>query len=141
MSVPSDGLAQLRQAADVNGFHRLCSFDPIAGLSAIVIGLIASFFLFGFWYPYWRVADMDLMMVYKAWLLNDGLPQEHIHHPGYLTIVLLGIWFRLLHAVGALDAYSLQALPGAANIPAYEHAWTVAVRSARVESLLIALAS
>ena len=111
MSVPSDGLAQLRQAADVNGFHRLCSFDPIAGLSAIVIGLIASFFLFGFWYPYWRVADMDLMMVYKAWLLNDGLPQEHIHHPGYLTIVLLGIWFRLLHAVGALDAYSLQAPP------------------------------
>ena len=140
MRVPSDGLAQLRQAADVNGFHRLCSFDPIAGLSAIVIGLIASFFLFGFWYPYWRVADMDLMMVYKAWLLNDGLPQEHIHHPGYLTIVLLGIWFRLLQAVGALDAYSLQALPGAANIPAYEHAWTVAVRSARVESLLIALA-
>ena len=63
MRVPSDGLAELRQAADVSGFRRLCWSDPITGLSAIVIGLIASFFLFDFWYPYWRVADMDLMMV------------------------------------------------------------------------------
>jgi hypothetical protein len=105
----------------------------------VLLGSIASFFAFGFFYPYWRVADMDMMLSYNAWLLNQGLPQEHFDHPGYLTIALLSLWFKVLHAIGALDAYKLAALPQAAELAAYEHAWTAAVRAARLASLVLSL--
>jgi hypothetical protein len=106
-------------------------------LAAIVLGLVVSFFLFGFWWPYWRIADMDFWMVYEAWLFNDGLAQEWFDHPGYLTILALGNWFRLLHGVGLLDVYALSGLPAPADA---EPAWTMAVRAGRVLSLLLAVA-
>jgi hypothetical protein len=106
-------------------------------LAGIVAGLAISFLLFGFWWPYWRTADMDLWMVYEAWLFNDGLPQEWFDHPGYLTILMLGNWFRLLHGIGLLDVHALSALPAPADA---EHAWTAAVRAGRVLSLFLAAA-
>jgi hypothetical protein len=106
-------------------------------LAVIVAGLVVSFFLLGFWWPYWRIADMDFWMVYEAWLFNDGLPQEWFDHPGYLTILLLGNWFRLLHSAGLLDVYALSALPAP---PDAEHAWTAAVRAGRILSLVLAIA-
>ena len=105
-------------------------------LAGIVAGLALSFLLFGFWWPYWRIGDMDFWMVYEAWLFNDGQPQEWFDHPGYLTILLLGNWFRLLHGIGFLDVYALSALPPP---PDAEHAWTAAVRAGRVLSLLLAI--
>jgi hypothetical protein len=106
-------------------------------LAGIMAGLVISFLLFGFWWPYWRIADMDLWMVYEAWLFNDGLSQEWFDHPGYLTILLLGNWFRLLHDFGLLDVHALSAVPAPANA---EHAWTAAVRAGRVLSLFLAAA-
>jgi predicted membrane-bound mannosyltransferase len=83
---------------------------------------------------------MDFMMVYSAWLLNAGLPQEYFDHPGYLTILILSVWFKLLHAIGALDVHALSALPAARDTAAYNGAWTAAVRSARLASLALSLA-
>jgi hypothetical protein len=78
---------------------------------------------------------MDLWMVYEAWLFNDRLPQEWFDHPGYLTILLFGGWFRALHAVGLLDVSALSALPAP---PDAGPAWTAATKAARVASLLTA---
>jgi hypothetical protein len=103
----------------------------------IIAGLVVSFLLFGFWWPYWRIADSDFYFVYEAWLFNDGLSQEWFDHPGYLTILLLGNWFRLLHGIGLLDVHALSELPAPADA---EHAWTMAVRAGRVLSLLLATA-
>jgi hypothetical protein len=72
-------------------------------LAAIVL----SFFAAGCFNPYWRRADMDYMMVYQVFLLNDGRPQSYFDHPGYLKIVLLDLWSRLFHWLGVLDAIAL----------------------------------
>jgi hypothetical protein len=106
-------------------------------LAGIVAGVVVSFFLFGFWWPYLRIADMDFWMVYEAWLFNDGLSQEWFDHPGYLTILLLGNWFRLLHGIGLLDVHALSALPVPSDA---EPAWTAAVRAGRMLSLLLTVA-
>ncbi len=97
---------------------------------------MVSFFLFGFWWPYWRVADMDLWMVYGAFLANDRLPQEYFDHPGYLSFLLLSHWFRFLHDLGILGVDRLSALPAPADAG---EAWTAAVRAGRVLSLALGI--
>src|SRR5581483_5941032 len=104
-------------------FEDLVRFDWSTSLAVILISLVVSFFVLGFWWPYWRAADMDFWMVYEGFLYNNGLPQEYFDHPGYLTILLLGEWFRLLHSVGLLKIQTLSALPPPAD--SYE-AWTQA---------------
>ncbi|HEY6259407.1 MAG TPA: hypothetical protein VIY51_26810 [Xanthobacteraceae bacterium] len=122
----------------VRQFKDLILIDNWPGsLALIVAGVIVSFLLFGFWWPYWRTADMDFWMVNDGWLVNDGLPQERFEHPGYLSILLLGHWFSLLHRVGLLDVYAVALLPPPTDA---EHAWTAAVRAGRVLSLLLTIA-
>jgi hypothetical protein len=119
-------------------FEQLFLVNNWAGsLAPIVAGMIISFFLFGFWWPYWRIADMDFPMVYQAFLFNDGLPQEYFDHPGYLTALLLSHWFRLLHAIGLLQVHALSALPPPAEA---EPAWTAAIRAGRILSLGLSIA-
>jgi hypothetical protein len=125
-------------AAKVDAFERLTFLGWRTGLTAIVAGLAASFFLFGYALIYWRNADMDLMIVYNALVLNDGRPQLFFDHTAYLTILSLKLWFRLLHALGLLDAYSLSAIPPASNAAAFDAAMTGAVRAGRVLAWLIA---
>jgi hypothetical protein len=119
----------------------LTFFGRTGGLIAIVGGLAASFFLFGYFVIYWRNADMDFMIVYNALLLNDGKPQEFFDHPSYLTILSVEYWFRILHGLGLLDAYSLSSIPSASNVPAFDAAMTQAVRAGRVLAWLTATAS
>jgi hypothetical protein len=122
------GLQHLLNLATWNG--SLCS---------IFLAMIISFFLFGYWNPYWRNADMDFMMVYQAFLLNDGRPQDFFDHPGHLNILLIDSWFRLLHSFGLLDVVALSDIPNASDALGFERAWTAAVRAGRLLSLLIAL--
>jgi hypothetical protein len=110
-----------------------------SSLCIISLGVIISFFLFGYWNPYWRNADMDFMIVYQAFLLNDGRPQDFFDHPGYLNILLIDGWFRLLHSFGLLDVVALSNIPNASEAVGFERAWTAAVRAGRLLSLLIAL--
>src|ERR1044072_731947 len=85
------------------------------GLAAIVLGLAASFFLFGYALVYWRNADMDFMVIYNALLLNDGKPQQFFDHPAYITILSAQLWFKLLHGLRLLDAWTLSGMPGASD--------------------------
>lgn len=105
-------------------------------VSIVLASLVVSFFLFGFFWPYWRIIDMDLFMVYEAFLANSHLPQEYFDHPGHLTILALGSWLQLLHALGLLKVHALTALPPPADAA---NAWTEAVRAGRVLSLIIAM--
>ena len=78
--------------------------------------MLASFLVAGFWYPYWRVADMDFWIVYNGLLLNAHLPQEYFDHPGYLSILFLSEWLNALHWLGLLKVSSLNALPPVAHM-------------------------
>jgi len=109
-----------------------------SGIAAIVAGLAVSFLLFGYALVYWRNADMDLMVIYNALLLNDGKPQQFFDHTGYLTILSLKYWFQLLHGLGLLDGYSLSTFPRASDPKAFDAAMTAAVRAGRVLAWLIA---
>lgn len=119
--------------------ERLVPFPWRTELLLVCGGMLASFLIAGFWYPYWRVADMDFWIVYNGFLLNAGLPQEYFDHPGYLSILLLAEWLRLLHAVGLLKVDALTQLPPVADAAAFKAAWTAATRAARVLSLAIAM--
>lgn len=124
-----------RKSAGVAG---LIFFGWRGSIAAILLALAVSFFLFGYWWPYWRSADMDFMMVYQGFLLNAGLPQDYFDHPGYLNILLLDGWFNLLHRFGILGVISLSDIPPASDTAAFNAIWTDAVRAGRVLSLLIA---
>src|SRR5258706_1836619 len=124
-------------AAKEDAFDRLTFLGWRTGLTAIVAGLAASFFLFGYALIYWRNADMDLIVIYNALVLNDGKPQLFFDHTAYLTILSLKLWFQLLHAFGLLDAHSLSAVPSASNTGAFDAAMTSAVHDRRLFARLI----
>jgi hypothetical protein len=121
-----------------DAFERLTFLGWRGGLAAIVAGMALSFFLFGFAVIYWRNADMDFMVIYSALAMNDGKPQQFLDHTAYLTILSIKSWFQLLHGLGLLDAYTLPAIPPAANAAAFDAAMTSAVRAGRVLAFLTA---
>src|SRR3979409_147844 len=98
-----------------DAFDRVTFLGWEKGLAAIVAGLAASFFLYGYALIYWRNADMDFMVIYNALVLNDGKPQLFFDHTAYITILSLKLWYQLLHALGLLDAWSLSSIPSAAD--------------------------
>lgn len=124
-------------AAD-DAFDRLNFLGWRWGLTAIVAGMAASFFLFGYALVYWRNADMDFMVVYNALVLNDGKPQRFFDHTAYISILSVQYWFRLLHGLGLLDAWTLSAIPPASDVAGFDAAMTSAVRAGRVLVLLTA---
>jgi hypothetical protein len=115
-----------------DALERLTFLGWRKGLAAIVLGLAASFFLFGYALVYWRNADMDFMVVYNALVLNDGKPQQFFDHTAYLTILSVQFWFKLLHGLGLLDAWTLSSISPASNPALFDAAMTSAVRAARV---------
>ena len=126
------------------------SFDALApltflgwrlGLAAIVAGLTASFFLYGYALVYWRNADMDLMVIYNALALNDDKPQQFFDHTGYITILSVKVWFEMLHGLGLLHSYSLSTMPPASEPAAFDAAMTSAVRAGRLLAWLVSTAS
>ena len=108
------------------------------GLTAIILALAASFFFCGYAVAFWRNADMDFMVIYNAFLLNDGKPQQFFDHTGYLTIVSVKTWFEMLHRLGLLDSWSMSSMPPASNPEAFDAAMTSAVRAGRLLAWLIA---
>jgi len=124
-----------------DGLAGLTALGWHGGLVAILAGLTASFFLYGYALVYWRNADMDFMVIYNALVLNDGRPQAFFDHTAYITILSVKTWFGLLHGLGLLDGYSLSTMPSAADPKAFDAAMTSAVRAGRVLAWLIATAS
>jgi hypothetical protein len=119
-------------------FDRLTFLGWRWGLLAIVAGFAASFFLVGYALVYWRNADMDFMVVYNALVLNDGKPRQFFDHTAYLTIFSVQLWFKLLHELGLLDAWTLSSMPPASNQAAFDAAMTSAVRAGRLLAWLTA---
>jgi len=119
-------------------YRRLSPFSWNAGLLLIVALLAASFFLIGYFIVYWRNADMDFMVVYNVFLLNDGQPQFYFDHPAYFTILLVKGWFWFLHQLGLLGALKLSAIPSS-NAEAFDEAMTSAVRAGRLLSFGLAI--
>jgi len=140
LSAPAESSAQ-RPTITEDSFDRLIRVSWRKGLVAIVVGLAASFFLFGYATVYWRNADMDFMVIYNALVMNDGKPQHFFDHTAYLTILTVKSWFSLLHSVGLLDAWTLPAIPKASDAAAFDAAMTQAVRAGRVLAFLIAAGS
>ncbi|MBI5319266.1 hypothetical protein [Bradyrhizobium sp.] len=124
-----------------DAFDRLTSLGWRGGLAAIIAGLALSFFLFGYAVIYWRNADMDFMVIYNALAMNDGKPQHFFDHTAYLTILTVKHWFKLLHGLGLLDAWSLSSMPAASDVVAFDTAMTHAIRAGRVLAFLIAAGS
>ena len=120
-------------------FDRLSFLGWWRSLAAIIAGLGASFLLFGYFVIYWRNADMDFMVIYSALAMNAGKPQQYLDHPAYLTILSVKSWFALLHRLGLLDAWTLPAMPKAADAAAFDAAMTQAVRGGRVLAFGIAI--
>jgi hypothetical protein len=135
-SAPASPFAAPRDVLD-----RVTSLGWSRSLAAVVIGLAASFILFGYFVVYWRNADMDFMVVYSALAMNAGHPQQYVDHTAYLTILSIKSWFALLHHLGLLDAWTLPAMPTAADAAAFDLAMTHAIRAGRVLALLIATGS
>lgn len=119
---------------------RLTPMGWTQGLLVILAGLTVSFFLFGFFNPYWRVADQDILLIFDAFLQNDGLPRQIDFHPAHLIVALLSATYRALHGLGLLKTYSLSTMPLASDVAAFTRSWTVAVQIARLLCLLIVLA-
>ena len=107
-------------------------------LLVILGGLAFTFFLMGYWWPYYRIADMDMFVVYQGFRFNDHLPQDLFDHPGYLTDLLAGGWFHLLHSLGLLDVQALSDMPNGGSGAESAAGWIAAVRAGRMMSLLLA---
>ena len=131
--------AATQSSAPRDVLDRLTFLGWSRGLAAIVVGLAASFLLFGYFVIYWRNADMDFMVIYSALAMNAGKPQHFMDHTAYLTIVTVKSWFALLHDLGLLDAWTLPAIP--TDAAAFDVAMTEAVRAGRVLAFLIATGS
>lgn len=106
-------------------------------LALVVVALVASFLGAGLYWSWWRFADQDVLLAYQGLLRAGGLPQEYLDHTGYLSYLLLGAWYRLLHGLGLLSSYSLVTLPPPADSAP---AWQALVRAGRVLSLAISIA-
>jgi hypothetical protein len=137
LSTPASPVARRSQISD-DAFDRLTRLGWSKGLAAILAGLAVSFLLFGYAVVYWRNADMDFMVIYNALVMNDGKPQHFFDHTAYLTILSVKSWFRLLHGMGLLDAYTLPAIPKASDVSGFDAAMTAAIRAGRVLAFLIA---
>jgi hypothetical protein len=124
--------------ATKDAFDRVLLLGWRWGLTAAVAALALVFFLYGYALVYWRNADMDFMVIYNALALNDGKPQLFFDHPAYITILSVQFWFRLLHGLGLLDAWTLSAIPSASDATAFDAAMTHAVRAGRLLAWLIA---
>src|SRR5947199_899981 len=131
---------QARGPTAKDSFDRLTWFGWRKGLAAVLLGLAVSFFLFGYALVYWRNADMDFMVIYNALLLNDGKPQQFFDHTAYLTILSAQAWFKLLHGLGLLDAWTLSRMPAASDPGAFDAAMTSLVRAGRLLAWLTATA-
>jgi hypothetical protein len=140
MNTPDEPSVRVEPPSPRDACARLTPLGWRGGLAALVLGLAASFFLVGYFVIYWRNADMDFMVVYSALAVNDGKAMAFFDHPAYLTILSVEWWFRALHRLGLLDAWSLSQIPSATHAAAFDAAMTHAIRAARLLSFIVAIA-
>jgi hypothetical protein len=127
----------MRDSTDTTNNIRATFPGAVLGvLCAIVISVL----IFGAFAPYWNKAQSNLQSVYEALLYNDGLPQDYVDYPKYISPILLGYWYQLLHLFGILSQYKLSDLSGNSTVPQFDSLWQTFVFWARIHILSIGLA-
>src|SRR6476661_8819977 len=97
---PSANIRAFLHARSKQGLPGLLIFGWSGTIGAIIVAIVVSFLLCGYWYPYWRRADMDIMLVYQPFAMHAGQPRTFFDHPGHLHVVLINLWFSFLHKIG-----------------------------------------
>jgi hypothetical protein len=88
-----------------------------ATIVAVLLGIIVALtWRHNPFRSYTAAADADLIYVYESLLINDGLKQDVHDHTGYLYILVLSAWTKLLALLGILDAVSLSDVASADSI-------------------------
>lgn len=85
--------------------------------------------------PYLTTPDQDIVHVYEALRMGQGLPQHYDDHTGYVPFVLLSWWFKALKAVGLLSVARLDHLPPPS--PAFDAAYQALTQAGRLWSALL----
>ena len=142
MSLPTSMVTGNVVGSGLQGRRTIWLFSWSNGLWLLALAWLVAFVFFQsglFWLhlPYDQVPDQDLFLAYNALIMNAGLPQEYFDHTGYAYFLLLGPWFELLHAVGALPVATLTTLPHAADHAASEVAWQQIIEAGRLFTAVI----
>lgn len=127
--------ADMTSRGNIAEAGRLLDWKPVSavcfGLLTVIVGS------HGFMRPTYLNADPDIMYVYEALLINGGQSQDYFDHTGYLYILLLSVWTRLLHILGLVGPFRLQEF-AAMPADAFEAAYHQLVVAGRWLSLIIA---
>jgi hypothetical protein len=89
----------------------------------LFLAMLASFISVGFFAPYWHKAVANMIAGYEALLYNDGLYQEFLWYPMYMTPQLLGIWYWIAHIFGFLQEYKFSLLPAVTTASEFDAIW------------------
>jgi hypothetical protein len=114
-------------------------FTPLGwtrGLLAILAGLIVSFFLFGFFNPYWQVADQDILLTMRR-VFDTGVFQTMLIVWIASGMLAFGPLWRVPLAEGLTAAFSVVGGVSLGLLPLYVYRATSSI--AKVMSPLDAL--
>ena len=82
----------------------------------ITVVLTALFYSTGYslnW-TYW--ADQELTLGYNGLLINSGLNQEYIDHPGFFSIQLIALLLKVGSYLGLSDVHNIHQINQAPSI-------------------------
>jgi hypothetical protein len=129
----------IRTAMAPDGMHartiRFLDWKPVSALCIVLLAAIV--WSHGPTRPTYTNADPDIIYAYESLLINGGLDQNYFDHTGYIYILLLSVWTRVLHVVGLLGPIRVQEF-ATMPPPAFETAYYHLVVAGRAFSLLIA---
>ena len=126
-------------AAEPRGYYLYPRNCLPVSIAVILGGMVLSLMLIGLRSPFWARAASDLVSAYEGLLYNQGVPQEFLAYPAVLSGQLLGLWYRLLHAVGLLAIDRVSDLPQAPTVAQFDVIWQALITWARVYSLLLGM--
>ena len=99
----------------MNSIHRLLfRFSHFPPILLFIISLSLAYY-HDIERSYLLASDADIVYVYQALLLNDGLKQEYFDHTGYIYFILLSLWIKSLYFLNLIDVATLSQLPGPAE--------------------------
>ena len=87
----------------------------------IILPLIVSFYTNNFFYKnleiqlWYRGLD-EIVYIYNALIINNGFQQEYLDHPGFFSILILSILFKILYLFSIIDISTINQLNASINL-------------------------
>jgi hypothetical protein len=87
----------------------------------ITLPLIISFYTNNFFYKsleiqlWYRGLD-EIVYIYNALIINNGFQQEYLDHPGFFSILILSILFKILYLFSIIDISTINQLNASINL-------------------------